>query len=83
MRIDSCEECSVAFRAEMRPQARKEGPVAGSDSESDISVAEEARAEGSFAVRPLERGPAAVLLSGLADGGEFDDSLVDWRRITL
>ena len=38
------------FRAEMRPQARKEGPV---------------------------------LLSGLADGGEFEDSFADWRDHTV
>jgi hypothetical protein len=69
--------------AEMRPQARKEGPVAGSDSESDISVAGEARAMGSFAVRPPVRGPAAVLLSGLADGGEFHDSLAGCRKHTV
>jgi hypothetical protein len=68
MRFDSCGECNVVFRAEMRPQARKEGPVAGSD-----SVAGEAMVEGSF----------AVLLSGLADGGEFDDSLADWRDHTV
>ena len=71
------------FRAEMRPQARKEGPVTGSDSESEISVAGEARAEGTFAVRPLVRGPAAVSLSGWAEGGEFDDSLADWRDHTV
>ena len=84
MHIDSCEEYNVVFCEEMRPQECKEGPVAGSDSESEISVAGGAGAEGSFAVRPLVRGPAAVFLSGLADGGEFDDSLAAWRghRVT-
>jgi hypothetical protein len=79
MHIDSCEEYNVVFCEEMRPQVCKEGPVAGSDLESKISVAGGARAEGSSAVRPLLRGPAAVFLSGLADDGEFDDSLAAWR----
>jgi hypothetical protein len=50
MRFGSCGECNVVFRAEMRPQARKEGPV---------------------------------LLSGLADGGELDDSLAGGRKHTV